>query len=110
VVLLFWKRRSFFLQIPLEVAEAGLPERAVPLDPAGDLLKRPRLKLVMSLAAQPLFRDEASAPQHPQMLGDGRTTLSKLGGERIHGRRTGAQPIEDRPARGVCDGTEHVGL
>src|ERR1700730_15832453 len=99
---------SFSLQVTLQPGQARLPERPVAFDPARDALQRQRVECIHALAPDARVGDQARLPKHAKMLGDGRATLAKVGGERTGIGRSGAQAIEDRAARGVGNGAEYV--
>jgi hypothetical protein len=71
-------------------------------------LQRQRVERIYALASDARVGDQARLPKHAKMLGDGRATLAKVSGERTGIGRSGAQAIEDRAARGVGNGAEHV--
>src|SRR5438128_238049 len=83
---------SCFLQVTLQLAQAGEPERAVALDPAGDLLHRRRLQFVETLAADAVFLDQPRLPQRLQVLGNGGGVCEKSAARAF----TGAGPARSR--------------
>src|SRR5688572_4224936 len=58
-------------QIVVQPVEAGIPERAIALDPVGDLLQRPGLQPAGPPLRRAAARHQPGALQHLQMLGHG---------------------------------------
>lgn len=78
-----------------------LPELAVVVDPGRRLLQRPGPSPQDVLTTHDLAADEARFFQAAHVLGDGVEGDIERLGQLGHPGRSGAQAVQDRPARGV---------
>ena len=94
----------------LEAADVVIPELPVLLGPVGHGLDSFGLELVDALPAFPLLAHEPRAAQHAEVPGDGGTADPKPGHEIIDWCTALSKAIENRPASGVGDSVEDIGI
>src|SRR5260370_6096009 len=91
-------------QVGVQAIEALLPEAAIMLDPAGDVLEWTGLEPARPPLRFASARDEAGALQHLEVLGDGgHAHLEGLGQLRDRSLTRG-EPSQDRPPGGIGQG------
>jgi hypothetical protein len=74
------------------------------------LRERGRGQLVPPEATLPALADEAGLAKDTQVLGDCGAAGAEVTGELADRAPSGPEPIEERPAGGIGNGTEDVGV
>jgi hypothetical protein len=82
------------------------PERAVRVDPCGRIVQRLRVKRQEMFAPRAASFHKMRALKHADVLRDGVERHGERLGEFGHPRLAAGQPLEDRAARGICQGDQ----
>jgi len=87
-----------------------MPEGPIALEPTCRSAQGLRAERVETLSSGALLGHEVSLAQDAKVLGNGGSRLREVRRERAHGGGTRAEAVEERPPRGIGDGSEDVGV